>query len=70
VWCGSCAAGGVESRSNFVIAFTYSDVKQTDTVVAGVYRDRISLTPSGARFLSRMAVIDGSVMPRYVTYPL
>lgn len=62
--------GAYELRSNFNIAYTHSDTKLTDTFIAGRYVDRVRIADNRAWLLQRKAVVDGSMLPRYVTYPL
>lgn len=69
-WWQALSSDEYELRSNFTIAFTHSDVKLTETFIAGVYRDRVRVTSSGASLISRTAITDGAMLPRYVTYPL
>lgn len=57
-------------RANFIIALTTSDSQLTETTIAGVYEDRIRIVDGQALFVSRKAIIDGALLPRYITYPL
>lgn len=57
-------------RSNFSVCYTPVDTGESKLLTCGVYLDRIALTNLGARFIAKKAVIDTSVLPQYVVYPL
>lgn len=59
----------VEVQSQFLIAYTTSR-GQSELLATGVYFDDIVIDSSGARFLSKKAVLDTAVTPRYLVYPI
>ena len=68
--CGLAAPRRFEVRTNFIVAFTPSDSGSADILSTGVYLDQVVLDDAGAKFLSRRAVTDTSVLPHYIVYPL
>ncbi|MGF7000704.1 aromatic-ring-hydroxylating dioxygenase subunit beta [Paraburkholderia sp. GAS32] len=58
--------------SNFSVLYTPDNGGSSGVLATGVYEDEIRLTSdqSGARILSRRAVLDTTVLPRYLVYPL
>jgi 3-phenylpropionate/cinnamic acid dioxygenase small subunit len=56
-------------ESNFMVAYTTSRGR-SEMLVAGVYRDEIVLGAGGAAFRSKRAVLDTTVTPRYLVYPV
>ena len=62
------ADGVIEAETNFSILYTPEDGR-TAVQVAGVYRDEIVLNGSGAKFKSKRAVYDTTILPRYIVYP-
>ncbi len=59
-----------ELRSNFSVFYTPTDTGQSNVLACGVYLDRVILNEDGARFISKKAVTDTSVLPQYLVYPL
>ncbi|WP_321390653.1 aromatic-ring-hydroxylating dioxygenase subunit beta [Emcibacter sp.] len=55
-------------RSNFSIEYTF-DPQASSNLAAGVYEDVITLEDGEAKFLSRRAVYDTTVLPQYIVYP-
>jgi len=55
-------------RSNFTIDYTF-DPQPTAVLAAGVYEDIIELNGDDARFVSKRAVYDTTVLPQYIVYP-
>ena len=55
-------------RSNFSIEYT-QDPHASANLAAGVYEDVITLEDGEAKFLSRRAVYDTTVLPQYIVYP-
>jgi anthranilate 1,2-dioxygenase small subunit len=55
-------------RSNFSIEYTF-DPYATAILAAGVYEDVVVLEGGTARFLSRRAIYDTTVLPQYIVYP-
>ena len=55
-------------RSNFSIEYTF-DPHATASLAAGVYEDVVVLEGGEARFLSKRAIYDTTVLPQYIVYP-
>ena len=55
-------------ETNFAVLFT-PETGRTGVQVSGVYKDRIIVDGEGARFRSRRAVYDTTILPRYIVYP-
>jgi len=55
-------------RSNFSIEYTL-DPNAPKTLATGVYEDVVVLEGEQARFLSKRAVYDTTVLPQYIVYP-
>lgn len=55
-------------ETNFSIIYT-PESGRSDVQVAGVYQDEVVINGSGARFKSKKAVYDTTVLPRYIVYP-
>lgn len=64
------AAQTYEVLSNFNILYTPDDTGQTDVLASGRYEDTVRLEAGEAKLLTRRAVIDAPVLPRYLVYPL
>lgn len=63
------ADGVVEVETSFMIS--YVDKGGSAAMLAtGVYRDRVEITPEGAKFRAKRAVLDAPVTPRYLVYPI
>ena len=60
----------VKVRTNFTVIYTPEDTGSSEVLTAGVYEDVISLANGSAQFISKKAVTDTSVLPRYLVYPL
>ncbi len=60
----------VRVRTNFTVIYTPEDTGTSEVLTAGVYEDVVSLANGAAQFLSKKAVTDTSVLPRYLVYPL
>jgi 3-phenylpropionate/cinnamic acid dioxygenase small subunit len=60
----------VRVRTNFTVIYTPEDTGSSEVLTAGVYEDVVMFADGGARFLSKKAVTDTSVLPRYLVYPL
>jgi 3-phenylpropionate/cinnamic acid dioxygenase small subunit len=58
--------------SNFSVLYTPESAGGSGVLAAGVYEDEIRLNSgqSDGRILSRRAVVDTTVLPRYLVYPL
>jgi 3-phenylpropionate/cinnamic acid dioxygenase small subunit len=68
--CNADASAGLEVVTNFTVLFTPEDTGRTEVFAAGVYIDRVVPVDGGLVFLSKKAVIDSSLMARYLVYPL
>ncbi|WP_132978753.1 aromatic-ring-hydroxylating dioxygenase subunit beta [Pigmentiphaga sp. D-2] len=68
----SAAAEGnlVRVRSNFIVSYTPEETGQSGILASGYYDDLIEITGDTAKFLSKKAVMDASVLPHYLVYPL
>ena len=55
-------------RTNFSIEYTL-DPNAPKTLATGVYEDVVVLDGEQARFLSKRAVYDSTVLPQYIVYP-
>jgi 3-phenylpropionate/cinnamic acid dioxygenase small subunit len=60
----------VEMRTGFVVYCTPEESGITQILTAGEYEDVVRLDPAGPRFLSKKVILDTSVLPRYLVYPL
>lgn len=60
--------GLYEVETNFTIVYT-PETGRSEVQVAGVYRDEVVIDGDGARFRSKRAVYDTTVLPRYIVYP-
>jgi len=66
--CEAIRSGVYHARTNFFVACTTDE--SSDVLATGVYEDEVLIDGSIARFISKRAVIDTSVLPRYIVYPL
>jgi len=55
-------------RTNFSIEYTL-DPHRTMTLAAGVYEDVIEIVGDEARFVSKKALYDTTILPQYIVYP-
>lgn len=56
-------------ESQFMVAYT-TGRGQSELLVVGTYLDQVVVGDDGARFRSRKAVLDTTVLPRYLVYPV
>jgi 3-phenylpropionate/cinnamic acid dioxygenase small subunit len=63
---------GFRVWSNFSVLYTPENAGSSGVLATGVYEDEIRLgsCQSDARMLSRRVVLDTTVLPRYLVYPL
>jgi 3-phenylpropionate/cinnamic acid dioxygenase small subunit len=63
---------GFRVLSNFSVLYTPGNAGGSGVLATGVYEDEIRLNSSqnDGRILSRRAVLDTTVLPRYLVYPL
>lgn len=57
-------------RSNFSVLFTPGDTGISQVLAAGVYEDVIRVGDGEPRLFSRKAILDTTVLPRYLVYPI
>lgn len=62
--------GIIRVRTNFTVIYTPEDTGISEVLSGGIYEDVVRLAGEGARFMSKRAVTDTSVLPRYLVYPL
>lgn len=55
-------------RSHFSIEYTL-DPNRTQTLAAGVYDDVVEIVGGEARFVSKKAIYDTTILPQYIVYP-
>ena len=55
-------------ETNFSILYT-PETGHSDVQVVGVYKDEVIVNGSGAKFKTKRAVYDTTVLPRYIVYP-
>ena len=55
--------------SNFTIVYT-TTAGRSEILAAGSYEDAVVLRDGETRFRSRRAVLDTTVVPRYLVYPV
>ncbi len=60
----------VACRTNFSIFYTPEETGQSQLLVVGVYHDRIAVAGGRALFLDKRALLDTTVLPRYLVYPV
>lgn len=68
--CGLAADGLIAVESNLLVAYT--DMRGRSGVLAtGIYHDQIALNADRiARFRSKRVILDTTVTPRYLVYPI
>ncbi|MDY6841975.1 MAG: aromatic-ring-hydroxylating dioxygenase subunit beta [Pseudomonadota bacterium] len=59
-----------EMLTNFHILYTPDDTRSTEVLVSGVYEDVVDTNPSSPVFLHKKAILDTTVLPRYLVYPV
>lgn len=57
-------------RSNFSVFYTPENTGVSEVLATGVYEDVISTGNGAPRLLSRKAILDTTVLPRYLVYPV
>lgn len=55
-------------ETNFLIAYT-PESGRSDVQVAGVYKDEVIVSGGEAKFKTKKAVYDTTILPRYIVYP-
>lgn len=62
--------GTIEMTSHFSVLCTPDDPGTTELVASGVYQDVVLLEQDKASLLSRQAIMDTALLPRYLVFPL
>lgn len=68
--CRAAEDGLFAVESNFCVYYTPSDTGRAEIFATGVYLDRVKVNGKVACFQSRKAVMDNSVLERYMVFPL
>ncbi len=68
--CRAAEDGLFAVESNFCVYYTPSDTGRAEIFATGVYLDRVKVNGEEACFQSRKAVMDNSVLERYMVFPL
>ena len=55
-------------ETNFSIIYT-PETGRSDVQVAGVYKDKVLINGNGAKFKTKKAIYDTTILPRYIVYP-
>lgn len=55
-------------ETNFSVLYT-PETGRTSVQVSGVYKDQIIVNGKDAKFKSKRAIYDTSILPRYIVYP-
>lgn len=67
---GSGGDGKIRMRSHFSVNFTPDDTGVSALLATGVYEDVVELERGRALLVSRRAITDTAVLPRYLVFPL
>jgi len=67
--CSARPGPRLDVESQFLVAYTTTR-GQSELLATGVYRDEIVIDSAGARFVSKKAVLDTAITPRYLVYPI
>jgi 3-phenylpropionate/cinnamic acid dioxygenase small subunit len=59
-----------QARSSFLCSYTPEETGHTSLLASGIYEDTIVVGASGAKFLSRTAIMDANVLSHYLVYPI
>lgn len=62
--------GNIAMSSNFSVVFSPDDTGLPQQLAVGTYEDIIMIDGNNCRFLSRIAMTDNTVLPRYLVFPL
>lgn len=57
-------------ETNFMVACTPVETGRTELFMTGIYFDRVVIDGNGALFLAKKAVMDSSMVERFMAYPL
>jgi len=74
VQCTSWKSGPDETcfsfESNFIVTYTSSDIRGTETLATGVYLDTVRFEADGLKFLKKEVIVDNPILQRYLVFPL
>lgn len=62
--------GLIVMRTHFSVAFTPDDTGISALLATGTYEDVITFAGNQPLFVSRLALTDNAVLPRYLVYPV
>jgi anthranilate 1,2-dioxygenase small subunit len=62
--------GRYQVLTNFIVSYTPEETGQTALLASGYYDDTVVVGTEGAWFEAKKAVMDASVLPHYLVYPL
>jgi 3-phenylpropionate/cinnamic acid dioxygenase small subunit len=62
--------GALRMLTAMVVYYTAEEDGVSKVLVTGLYDDVVDLTHAEPKFLAKKAILDTSVMPRYLVYPL
>lgn len=62
--------GVIDMRSSFAVFFAGDDTGIAQVLTTGIYEDRIVDEGHAMKLLSRRAVLDTAVLPRYLVFPV
>jgi 3-phenylpropionate/cinnamic acid dioxygenase small subunit len=68
--CKEIAPGHYSAVTNFTVTATLDEVGTSQTLVCGMYEDEIIMEDSAFRFLHKRSIMDTTILPRYIVYPL
>lgn len=63
-------SGDVAVRSNFSLFMTPEETGVSELLATGTYEDVVRVDAQAARLRARRALLDTSVLPRYLVYPV
>jgi 3-phenylpropionate/cinnamic acid dioxygenase small subunit len=63
------ASGAITAESNLIVAYTTTRGR-SEMLATGSYLDEIVIGPAGAHFRSKKVVLDTTITPRYLVYPI
>jgi len=59
-----------EILTNFQILYTPDDTQSTEVLVSGIYEDIVDANLPSPTFMHKKAILDTTVLPRYLVYPV
>lgn len=63
------ADGAIIAESNLIVGYTTTR-QRSELLATGIYHDEVVLTDRGPRFRAKKVVLDASITPRYLVYPI